>query len=118
MFFRFVKAADPDGDSALSHLTLQNTLSYEEMRQATSLGMAMPAQQETAMPSARRKRPPPTMQRLPKKPYYQEHHTAKEWVGQLPLGMVATLVPSKDVRNITRQGITGWDAIKKEWENL
>ena len=63
------------------------------------------------------------MPRLPPRPYHDEYHSAKEWVGQLPLAMVAQLIPSKEVRAISRKdkdGVvtTGWQAVKKEWDNL
>ena len=63
------------------------------------------------------------MPRLPPRPYHDEYHSAKEWVGQLPLAMVAQLIPSKQHRTIKRKDkdgvtVTGWDAVLKEWKNL
>ena len=38
--------------------------------------------------------------------------------GFLPLAMVATLIPSKKVESMVVNGVTGRQAINKEWENL
>ena len=93
-------------------------VSYEHM--CRNLGAAAPAPREYCCPAAKRKKAPaPAMPRLPPRPYYEpSHHTARDWVGQLPMAMVAQLIPSKKVDDIHRKGITGRDAVRAEWANL
>ena len=111
---RFLRMMSPDDPSPMGSripLTQQEMVEEAMSGSATAAaGMAMPAGKKAKSPS---------MPRLPPRPYHDETHLAKEWVGQLPLAMVAQLIPSKQVRSITRNDkngkeITGWEAVKLE----
>ena len=74
--------------------------------------IAMPARKAT-------KGPAPRMPRLAPRSYHEPHSTSlSDWVDQIPLAMVATLIPSKQVDSIERNGVTGRQAVQKEYDNL
>ena len=75
-------------------------------------GVAMPAKKKQAMLA-------PAMPVLPPRPYADsDPHTPKDWISQLPLCMVAQLVPSKLHDTMEVNGKTARQAILEEWENL
>jgi hypothetical protein len=85
-------------------------VTFEKMRD--DIGTAMPARKAVQGPA-------PSMPRLAASVYQEPRcDTASDWVSQLPLAMVATLIPSKKVHLHERNGVTGVDAIRKEYANL
>ena len=104
---------DASGESEKSAL-LQNPsdpVTFQDM--CNDIGAAMPAARKAVKAEA------PPMPRLVNKTYQEPHcDTASDWVAQLPLAMVATLIPSKQVHLYERKGLTGPQAIKLEYDKL
>ena len=92
---------DEDYDEKMD---LDNTVSYEQM--CHKLGTTTTTPMNMFLPAAKRKKKPaPGMSRLLlPMPYHEpQHYKAREWVGQLPLAMVAQLIPSKQVDSMSER---------------
>ena len=101
---------DASGTAERAKLGPNTPIPFEDM--CKNIGTAMPARKAV-------KGPAPAMPRLAQRTYHEPHcDTASDWVSQLPLAMVATLIPSKKVHLYERQDVTGEQAIKKEYKNL